>query len=169
MDVTKNFLWLRWRRAWRDYQGKKIQDFQLHLPYCPTFTCTKLYDSPPFKPHTCGCNIFGVFRSWKIDSCTGNSVANIINWSDIRFSNDNSKMFVTIRHSNNNQYGTGFTICIEKSSSIDCLIRYYTFMLNFFAVILQVSSSLFCFFNGSPLTRYQFTSVLTIQYRSDPT
>lgn len=73
---------------------------------------------------------FGFLRVGELAISKGNSPVTIINVSDINFSLDKSNMFLTISQSKNDQYGRGVTICIEKSSSFHCPIRY---MLAFFA------------------------------------
>ena len=80
----------------------------------------------------------------------------VLNISDITMSQN--EMQVTIRHSKTDQYGKGCTLVISKSVRNTSLFQY---MLAYLKQRQTVSSKLlFTHWNGSPLTAYQFSSVL---------
>lgn len=153
-DVTRNFLVVKMLEGMKRLSVKKDTRLPItHSILCKTVqvlpsVCTNLYESHLFQAAYM-LAFFGFLRVGELAISKGNSPATIINVSDINFSLDKSNMFLTIRQSKNDQYGRGVTICIEKSSSFHCPIRY---MLAFcplglelmvqYSVILMVAHSL---------------------------
>lgn len=161
-DVTRNFLVVKMLEGMKRLSVKKDTRLPItHSILCKIVqvlpsVCTNLYESPLFQAAYM-LAFFGFLRVGELAISKGNSPATIINVSDINFSLDKSNMFLTIRQSKNDQYGKGVTICIEKSSSFHCPIRY---MLAFLSMRPRINGPVFCHSDGSPLTRFQFSAVL---------
>lgn len=98
---------------------------------------------------------FGLFRISEIAVASKKSLRNVLQLSDLQFSNENIKL--KLRFSKTDQNGKGLVITISKSvESTVC----FSLLETFLQFRSQEDGPLFCHINGTPLSTYQFSSVL---------
>ena len=123
------------------------------LANLPT-VCTNKYESGLFaSAYTIA--FFGFFRVGELTVTKGNSIDNIISINDIAI--EKESLIITLRYSKTNQLGDHERIGIKRSQDQICPIR---FLIRYLRMRPKFGGPLFCHFDGSPVTRYQFTSVL---------
>lgn len=98
---------------------------------------------------------FGLLRISELTSAPNNNNKNVLHLSDLQLTKDT--IILNLRFSKTDQYGNGFIININKSSEpLVCFDMLETF--------LQCRSTedgpLFCHLNATPLSSYQFSSIL---------
>lgn len=82
---------------------------------------------------------------------------NMLNIQDIRFIGNNKAMLILLRFSKTDQLGEGVTLKIGRSYLDVCPVLAVQKYLN---ARSRFSGPLFCHYDGKPLTRFQFVSIL---------
>lgn len=101
---------------------------------------------------------FGLFRVSELAFTSASQSDRPLQYSDILYKKDKTAIFVQIRRSKTNQAGKPIKICIQKSAEDElCCIKHMTAYLQ---LRPKHKGYLFCHQNKSPLTRYQFSSIL---------
>ena len=103
-------------------------------------------------------SFWGLFRVGEIVASTNKTKGNVLLNTDVCLKNGSESLIVNLRMSKTDQRGKGITIEIPKNSKITCAV---TNMVEYLKVRPAVSGPLLCHFDGAPLTRYQFSAVLT--------
>ena len=122
---------------------------QLHL------VCLNKYETVLFKAaYTLA--FLGFLRVGEI-TFTKPECGNTLALSDVYLDWQEGVLTIHLRHAKNDQYGNGSTLKIVKTSSEICAV---TAMSQYLKCRPKRGGQLFCHFDGSPLTRYQFSAVL---------
>ncbi|XP_055997642.1 uncharacterized protein LOC125646786 isoform X2 [Ostrea edulis] len=86
----------------------------------------------------------------------GNSVDRVLHTGDISL--HTNYLTIHIRYSKTDQLGRGTTLTVHKMTGTTCPIQA---MHDYIEVRAPKAGPLFCHYSGQPLTRFQFTSVLS--------
>lgn len=98
---------------------------------------------------------FGLLRISELTSASNNNNKNVIHLSDLQLTKDT--IILNLRFSKTDQCGNGFIININKSSeSLVC----FEILETFLQCRSKDDGPLFCHLSGSPLSSYQFSSIL---------
>lgn len=120
--------------------------------------CTNNYESLLFKAAYVTA-FFGFFRVGEITipSKVSTDTSKVLNRQDISFVDNESSMLVTLRYSKTDQLGKGMVMKINQTGSSVCPVLV---VQHYLKQRPKVNGPLFCHFDGSPLTRYQFCFIL---------
>lgn len=102
---------------------------------------------------------FGFFRVGEITVANKSTVefGKVLTLEDISFVDGDRSMLVNLRFSKTDQLGKGTVLKISRSGSSICPV---IVLRQYLRRRPKVAGPLFCHFDGKPLTRYQFSSVL---------
>lgn len=104
------------------------------------------------------CLAFAAFlRVSEVTSVNKQSTLHALNIKDVLLDAKSESLFLCIRHSKADQFGKGVTMKVSRTNSPTCPVSH---MRHYLEHRPSVIGPLFCHFDGSPLTRYQFSSVL---------
>lgn len=164
-DVTNNFLVSKVLEGFR----RSFKKSDARLPITPSIlskilatlprVCINAYELKLFtSAYTLA--FWGLFRIGELvvdSSNNSNAAHSVLLRSDVCLSEDNTKLSVHLRMSKTDQYGKGTSINIPRSQNTICAVSK---MVDFLESRPQNDGPLFCHFNGKPLTKYQFSSML---------
>ncbi|KAK3086984.1 hypothetical protein FSP39_000036 [Pinctada imbricata] len=122
--------------------------------------CTNLYEAKLFRA-AFSISFFAFLRIGELALSKGNSAESVIGIRDIKLSN--SELSLLIRKSKTDQYGKGIHILLHRTGDSNCPVEK---MAQFLRIRPVIDGPLFCHFDRSPITRYQFSSVLSKTIRS---
>ncbi len=167
MDPTKDFLVGKLMEGAR--RGSPTQDARdpISLPMLAQLVavlpkiCSSTFEAVMFRAVFI-CAFFGFMRvgEFTVQSAR-QSTGSILALSDVNIIHANTPEVsaqISFRHAKNNQSGPPQHIQLVKSG--DKSVCPVQALLDFMAVRPFLAGPLFCHFDGRPLTRYQFTSVL---------
>ena len=119
------------------------------------FVCSSVYECTLFR------SMFSLafFAFLRIGEITINrNTQHVINNDDVNVSHHSQSAYITIPFSKTDQKGLSTTLTVESFNQVDiCPVR---LLLNFISIRHQNNGPLFCHFNKTGVTRYQFSSVL---------
>ena len=103
---------------------------------------------------------FGFLRVGEIVVSSNASVGSghYLRMKDVTLNHNEEKVMLKLSHSKTDQYANGVVIVLSKGSSKLCP---YTSLHNYMKIRPHVNGPFFCHFGGNPLTRYQFSAVLS--------
>lgn len=120
------------------------------------FVCSTSYEACMFKA-LYSMAYFGVFRVGELVADSVKYHRHALLFDDVKFTGQNAEISIHLRHSKADQSGQGITIGIPSISSKLCPVK----KLKQYLKIRPVSNKLlFCHYDGTPVTRYQFSAVL---------
>lgn len=121
-------------------------------------TCINGYEAKLFRA-AFSLAFFGFLRVGELTVTKGVNPDKIIGIHDIMINKSAAGTFIKLylSHSKTDQAGKGITIMIPSVPALSCPV---TNLRAFLQDRPNVPGPLFCHFNGQPLTRYQFSSVL---------
>lgn len=99
---------------------------------------------------------YALLRVGEMAISKGNTIDKLIQIGDVKL--QNKCIHLHIRHSKTDQLGLGTTLAIPACRSPSCP---YSAMQDYLHVRPNTPGPLFCHFSGQPLTRYQFSAMLT--------
>lgn len=163
-DNTKHFLINKLAEGFRRQGGsKRVRlpiTFELLKSILTTLpvVCCNGFEAALFKA-VYVLAYFGFFRVGEITVANKSTMefGRVLNLGDISFVNGNQYMLVNLRFSKTDQLGKGTVLKISKTGSSICPV---IILRQYLRQRPKVAGPLFCHFDGKPLTRYQFSSVL---------
>ena len=162
-DTTQNFVLKKMLTGFeRTHKSKDTrlpvtpQLLKRIVEICPMI-CNSAFESLLFRA-VFTLAFFGFFRVGELTANSKSSVIHALPFSGLKFTNDKRNLEVYIPHSKTDQSGKGVTVSIAKVGGSICPVQC---MEAYLRVRPSGSPQLFCHFNKEPLTRYQFSSVLS--------
>ena len=165
-DPTKDFIVSKLLEGCR--RDRPVSDTRLpisvatlgQLCYALQYVCASQFECALFKAAVL-CAFFGFMRIGEFSANSCHVVQDsVLKISDVKFHKSGSKMsvLITFRHSKANQAGTPQTVCLVQSEDVTLCPVFA--LHNFIEIRPRVEGPLFCHFDTSPLTKYQFNAVL---------
>lgn len=119
--------------------------------------CANIYEQKLFKA-AFTLAFAGLLRVGEITYSKGRDLSKILSKNDVLLTRDGKSLIVKLRFSKTDQTGKGVTLEIPKSESALCPIK----SINEYLSVRSVADGpFFCHFSGAPLTRYQFSAILS--------
>ncbi|KAK3095954.1 hypothetical protein FSP39_021284 [Pinctada imbricata] len=115
--------------------------------------CTSNYEATLFSA-ACSLAFHAFLRVGEFTLAKGNSPTSVLSFSDISLSPDN--LVLCIRSSKTDQHGKGASIILSRTDTPSCPLKW---LREFLDVRPVFPGPLFCHFDGTPLTRYQFSTI----------
>ncbi len=135
-------------------------DMLVQLCNALQYVCASQFECALFKSAFL-CAFFGFMRIGEFCANSHHVVQDsVLTISDVKFHKSGSKMAVSLsfRHSKANQAGPPQTVCLVQAQNAKlCPVLA---LRNFVWIRPRVGGPLFCHFDSSPLTKYQFNGVL---------
>lgn len=100
---------------------------------------------------------FGFFRVGEIAVSNKKGIDKVVGIQDISLNRMEGHLTISLRYSKTDQTGNGVSIRLVKSETRVCPVKNTALFLDFRP---DITGQFLCHVNGTPLTRYQFTSVL---------
>lgn len=101
---------------------------------------------------------FGLFRISELVVCSNLTIHRALTKSDVTFESETSAVIIRLRVSKTNQTGKPVFVRIPSSGDTKICI---SALQKYAKIASSNSEQFFCHANGKPLTRYQFSSVLS--------
>ena len=162
-DITKHFLVCKLVEGYRrsDARGKDSR-----LPITPTIlvrviaklpgVCSNKFETRLFSA-AYSLAFFGFLRVGELAVSSNSDHSAVLRHSDIEIMSDRKSLQLKIRFSKTDQLGKGCIIEIGKVQGIVCPVE---LMQEYLSVRPSRTGPLFIHFDGTPLSRYQFSAVL---------
>ncbi|XP_069110198.1 uncharacterized protein [Argopecten irradians] len=151
--VKKMLAGMRRQRKVSNMRAPITADILARILKALPLVCSSTYESKLFSAAFL-LAFFGFFRVGELTVTKMSMIQKVVSLQDIKIGNI---LEVALRFSKTDQEGKGCTVCIPRLEGtfcpVKCLEQYIT-------VRHRNPGPLFCHFDHSPLTRYQFASVL---------
>ena len=164
-DITQNFLI---RKLLEGYRRKnKTKDSRLPITanilsrilQCLPNVCTNNYETKLFAA-AYSTAYFGFFRVGEITSINEQTPGHAIQMEDVELDHMNRVVRIKLKHSKVDQLGKSATVLIKNNKLAEG-IKPFELLDSYMKIRPKVKGNFFCHFGGKPLTRYQFTAILT--------
>lgn len=132
-----------------------LQRIITHLP----LICLSSYEVNLYSAAFC-LAFYGLLRIGEITFGGNYQSDHVLGLSSLKFVSNEKEvsLLVTVPYSKNDQYGNSASIRIPETKSSTCPVAH---MRSFLAMRPQCKGPLFCHYSGAPLTRYQFSAILS--------